>query len=179
MSANNKAVPQFDLDYVNLVSGKAVTWIASADAKATALVTLLAVVLSLVGIGASQKESPAGIALQIIFVLFVLLAVCAAVVCLVVILPRTSRKEFLPGEVSGRSPTFFSDLATLSFQKFSEICAQPDREQFNLDAVEQAFILNRIAAKKMRAMHWAVWLTIISLFALAIMVLTAAGVLAR
>lgn len=129
-----------------LIASKSVGWIASAEAKATAGLTVEAVLIGLVMM--DGKHDPTHQLVTLLFWCFIASAALAAGCCLFVLWPRTNRLRLLG--VKGKtslSPTFFEDVTAQSFENFKfATFSDMDIKQ---DAIEQAYILAKIARLKM------------------------------
>jgi hypothetical protein len=161
----------------------AVTWIASADAKAMGVLTvgggLLAILAGVVA--AASAWAPGGPALSFLgrceWAFFLGFCACSVVAILVAawaLYPRTNRKRILRNAgwatPLARSRTFFGDIAQMRMQEFVDLTKAPEDDDDLRDAQEQTFILQRVAARKMLAIR-------ISILALALSLVALAGML--
>lgn len=123
-----------------------VGWIASADAKATGIATISAVVLGLIYLDGTKYELCSG--LWVLYIAFLGSLAATVASSLAVIWPRINRVEYLGVSAKGvKSPTFFGDVEA-SFDDFRKGVTTP--EALALDAIEQTYIVARIATTKMR-----------------------------
>lgn len=130
----------------DLVASKSVGWIASAETKATAGLTLQTVLIGLVMMdGTHDAMHPT---VTYLFWGFLASGVLGGACCLLVLWPRTRRSKLLGVKgASAASPTFFGDVAAKSFEAFRNTgLSNGDLER---DATEQAYILAKIASVKM------------------------------
>lgn len=178
--------------------------IAAADAKATAMLSLVSVLVGLMLIEMPNSDSATNAAPtseeKMAFFVFAVFALAAALTSIVVLWPRVNRKRLLRsrsattidslknwvakvwagirskrtqlepivGELE-RSPTFFGDLATMGFDQFVKSLDGRTLEAEHQDDVEQAYILNFIAARKMYWSKFAVVFTGLAITALAVL----------
>ncbi len=158
--------------YSSLRQGAA-SWISSADTKATALIavgagllTVIAAVLAATGI--LRTMGTLGV---IVFIALGASSVVSLVAACAVLFPRLDRRKLL--EKGGwsspldRSPSFFADVATLRRDEFEKLITDP--VVIERDHQEQAYVLARIAMRKMHLLRWSVGALAVALILLMIL----------
>lgn len=151
-------LPTIPPEYVRSTTQTAAGWIASADTKATALLTINSVVLGLI---AQSSPEPAGtpIGVAILQALFTLCAFVSILGSLFVLWPRTRRTKLLDwvGFTDlPASPTFFGDLAKLNFPEFLGVAERVTPDALGKNEIEQCYILCKIASIKMNGVQFAI-----------------------
>lgn len=140
------------------------SWIASADAKATALLGISNILLGAVFLSDIKSESSLVYWGSIAFI--VIVVGLHLFVGFGVLWPRTDRKSILNDALFSTSdkdsPSYFGDIVKLKHDDF--IALMRDGERQRQDAEEQAYILAFIANKKMIAFQWAIGLFAFALF---------------
>jgi hypothetical protein len=143
--------------YIELVKGSALGWIGSADAKATALLSIAGVILGLNSLAGGA--APFSFRLAYGISTFVCVGSCA-----MVLWPRTNRKALINDETVEVSPTFFGDIAKRTYKEFADLAGRSNATGLlEEDATEQAYVVAKIAAKKMWWMRIAVVAFVVSL----------------
>ncbi len=129
----------------------AASWIQSADAKATTIASVAAVMLGLVSLSL-PTEHPA-IWLRVGYVGFFISTVVTVLLCMSVIWPRTNRRGILGPSSAALSPSYFGDVPAdfMAFKLRVVVSADIDR-----DRMEQAFVVAYIARLKMRRIRWTI-----------------------
>lgn len=138
-------------DWLEGVRSSAAGWIGSADAKATALLSATAIFCGFIGqsaVFAPNSSVPTGLLLVFLTSLTVNL-----VSLLAVLWPRTNRPS-LGGPPRERSLLYFGDIAKMSYENFSG--ENPAPEEFDRILKDQAYVLCKIATRKMKAFRVAV-----------------------
>lgn len=149
----------------------AVGWINSADSKATAILTvggaLLALLAAVLAVS-SPTERPLKLVMP--FVVFCIADFVSIAFAALVVYPRVNREAILKDSgwdnALPTSRTFFADIAKLSVPEFRALFAQPDDEATAADDLEQAFVLQHIASRKMYAIRASIIALSVSLAAL-------------
>ncbi|RYD84586.1 MAG: hypothetical protein EOP84_05095 [Verrucomicrobiaceae bacterium] len=136
-------------------------WIASADSKATALLTSSASITAL-GFAAFAWTSTK-ISGYVLFMMVTFGMCNAATIVLAgfALKPRTSRREILDEagfvDVIVSSPSFFADIAQLDRTSFTKLIEDSEEELWLRDEREQAYVVCHIANEKMFCIKHAVW----------------------
>lgn len=120
-------------------------WISSADAKATTIASVLAVVLGLVSIDMAEKSHAAS--LEVVYWVFLGLGALSVVLCVATLWPVTDRRALVPSSKLSASPTFFGDVPN-DFASYA--AREASEDDMRRDAFEQAFIVAHIARRKMK-----------------------------
>lgn len=150
-------------------------WISSADAKAVALLTvagaLLAVIAAAVaGLMAASPTFRVSASAGGAFAVFCAASVGSVACSVWAVMPRCNRRAVLSSvgwkQPLSHSRTFFADLAALSPAQFLAMLEEPGASLDERDLREQAFVLQHVAASKMRAIRRAVVLLGLGLVAL-------------
>lgn len=168
--------PSGSTEYVAKVILVSSGWIASADTKATALLTVQAVLLGFTAISDTQ-DAPSVLRLGGTF-LFLVSSIFAVIFTLAVLWPRTNRKKLIghsTAPILERSPTFFGDISPAPYDRYRAFVENPRADILTKDAVEQSYVLARIATRKMYLLKCAVVSTTISILSLAAVSVVAIG----
>jgi hypothetical protein len=146
--------------------GGATAWIASADNKAMALLTVAGALLALLagvvaGVSPGEQEGDKSQKVQwVLFLVFCLADLVSIGAATYALKPRTNRLKILAkAGWSGalpRSRTYFGDLAKLTKVEFEALIDAKEDVSDAQDAREQAFVFQRIADMKMKALKVAV-----------------------
>lgn len=155
------------------VTQLAAGWIGSADSKASALLSVAGVAMALVLVaGESGPQTDLAWWLHLSFAVMALAAVACSILAL---WPRTSRRLVL-APASHRqmdsSPTYFGDLCKQSFDDYLSLNAGISDQTLERDALEQSYILMRIAALKMAWIRRAIVCTAVYLVLLTLLSVT-------
>ena len=145
----------------------AASWISSADTKATTILALSGVLLSIMVAAFSIGSRPQNLTcLQCVeLCLFGLASLAATIAALSSLYPRTNRRALLSSRGWPPRPyslSYYGDLASLSPKEFASRMQESPSE----DELEQAFVLAVIAKIKMRWLRLSVLATAISLLSL-------------
>jgi hypothetical protein len=142
-------------EYLCSVSEAAARWISSADSKAAVMMAIASGLLGLfVGAGQSEQSWTGSTAL-VLRSAFVAMASLTIAVAAWSLWPRTERRRVLAAhgktrDVLHRSPTYFGDVAKLSYAEFLTAAEEPRASLQTKDRAEQTYVLSLIAAQKMR-----------------------------
>lgn len=136
-------------------------WIMSADAKATTIASVLAVVLGLVSIDMAEASHAAS--LQVVYWVFLGLGAISVVLCVATLWPMTNRRAYVPTSALATSPTYFGDIPD-DFAAYAARHASDD--DIRRDTFEQAFIVARIARRKMRLVRLTITSFVITMLTL-------------
>lgn len=156
--------------YLASVKASATAYIASADTKATALLTVAAALLALMT--ALGSATPQATHFETGLLVIYALALAASVGCSSLVLwPRTDRAKYLAADAA-KSITFFGDVSATGLGDFRNFCNGPiPTKKIDEDEIEQTFIAARIATVKLEWMRGSVIALSVSLGALLALVL--------
>jgi hypothetical protein len=159
------------------VRGTAVSWIGSADVKATGLLIVASVVLNaLAFFPLSSTDSSLSTVTKGILLGAAILAILSVGAACMVLLPTLNRAKILKRGAAGNAPdrslTYFSDLAELSLPVFKKTIAEATIDNEMRDVEEQTYILAVIANRKMMWMRASVVLLLACLLVIAFLGVT-------
>lgn len=131
-------------DANNRLRERAVGWIGSADSKAAAIATLVALMGGFMGLQQAEEASkgPA----FIVYCAFLALSALTVLLCLAVFWPRVNRRKHLGSSAIERSPTFFGEVQG-TYDQFKKRAVS--QEVLDADELEQTYVLAKIAQQKM------------------------------
>lgn len=153
------------LKAADALRSNSIGWIANADAKATTIASVLTVVLGVVSIDMAEASRAAG--LEFVYAVFLCSSAVSVGFCVSTLWPVTKRKTYVKPSSLGASPTFFGDIPK-SFEDYAK--RSVSEEDLRRDRTEQAFIIARIARRKMRLVRCTIAsfvVTMVSLIVLA------------
>lgn len=146
----------------------AVGWIGDADAKATTIASVLAVVLGLVSLDMATASRAAS--LEWIYWTFLAFSVVSVGFCIGTLWPVTNRRAYVPESRLEYSVSFFGDVPT-TYAEFRR--RDPTDEDVKADVFEQSYVLARIANRKMVLVRCTIVFFILALISLAVLAFAA------
>ncbi|MBN8612705.1 MAG: hypothetical protein J0L92_19070 [Deltaproteobacteria bacterium] len=144
MVNNASVISDEQLKAAEALRATSVGWIASADSKATTIASVLAVVMGVVSIDFDKSRDASS---AYAFWAFLALATLSIFLCVSTIWPRTNRRTYVPDSLHYASPTYFGDIPR-DYHGYQN--RAPSDLDLRKDTFEQAYVVARIAAAKMK-----------------------------
>lgn len=166
MTGTEKSAPAISdkqVEVAKTLRDNSVGWIGSADSKATTIASVLAVVLGLVSMDMAEASHAAN--LQAVYWAFLGLGAVSVVFCVATLWPVTNRTRHV-GSALEKSPTYFGDVPA-EFAIFA--ARKTSDDDLKRDALEQAFIVARIARRKMVLVRWTIGSFVLTMLTLVLL----------
>jgi len=161
-------------EFANSVRASSGTWIGSADSKATALAAVAGAIFAIVLTGTAGASANLRKGELLSIAMFSLFMMCSVIGAAAVLWPRTNRQKILRKSGHDKplknSPTYFGDLAKMSYAAFVEMANNPPAADVE-DSLEQAYVIAKIASSKMSWMKFSVANLVLSLISLGILII--------
>lgn len=172
-----RALPEHE--HLENIRQRAVTWIAAADQKATAMLGIAGALAALGGPAFAASGGKGSLLARLFLCAFAALDLFAVLSAVIVLWPRTDRPRILRRKgltsVLPRSISFFADLAALDATQFAKHLTDATPDLRHQDTYEQAIVICEIAALKMQWMRWTIGFLGASLVMLVLSLLAAAA----
>lgn len=131
---------------INQIKAIASAWISSADTKAAALAGISNILLGAIFLSNHKPDSSDPGWTTHLPPVFIVLVALLHVLVAVVLWPRTNRKRWLDEELPlPKSSSHFAEISRMSFREFKTQATANEEA----DTYEQAYVLARIASRKM------------------------------